>query len=405
MNVISVETDRDGVAWVVFNNWRQKYNLLNPPELRQLETIISGLTRKPPRGVVFISAKKDMFLGGLDPAELPKLSDPKTAEEFSLAGQRLFDQVAALPVPTVAAIDGRCTCGGLEFALACRYRVATDSPHTVLSLTDVRVGAVPGWGATYRLPKLIGVWQALQMIILAGAILPSAARRMGLVDAVVKASELRGLARSLATGESQLKQREASAWKRVWPIRALACRMARWIAQVNPGSSDTVAQPSYLRLLPLVVQQTGNLPVRTQLAAINAVETVLATRKTEDRQRLTARLFAEAVTSEECKNLPRMLHLRSADRYSKLLGFGPLRPTPDSPKGNAGSGRDRRRSRGCPSRAMVQSPRHHRAALLTQTGRAAGLDATDRGAVYGAAQTTKIVRNRTAGWLGSVAFD
>ncbi len=323
MTMISVETDRDGVAWVTFNNWRQKYNLLNPPEVRQLESIISGLTRKPPRGVVFISAKKDMFLGGLDPAELPKLSDPKTAEEFSLTGQRLFDQVAALPVPTVAAIDGRCTCGGLELALACRYRIATDNPHTVLSLTDVRVGAIPAWGATYRLPKLIGVWQALQMIILAGAIPPSTARRMGLVDAVVKASELRELARSLATGESQLRQRAAPVWKTIWPMRTLAYRLARWIAQVNPGSSDTVAQPSYLRLLPLVVQQMGNLPVRTQSAAIEAIETVLATRKTEDRRRLTARLFAEAVTSEECKNLPRMLHLRSTDRYSKLLGFGP----------------------------------------------------------------------------------
>ncbi|MGO9245069.1 MAG: 3-hydroxyacyl-CoA dehydrogenase NAD-binding domain-containing protein [Verrucomicrobiia bacterium] len=323
MNMIDVQSDRDGVAWVIFNNWRQKYNLLNPPEVRQLESIVNNLTARPPRGVVFISAKKDMFLGGLDPAELPKLGDPKTAEEFSLTGQRLFDQVAALPVPTVAAIDGRCTCGGLEFALACRYRVATDSPHTVLSLTDVRVGAIPAWGATYRLPKLIGVWQALQMIILAGAILPSAARRMGLVDAVVKASELRELARSLATGESQLRQQEAPAWKRIWPMRTLAYRLARWIAQVNPGSSDTVAQPAYLRLLPLVVQQMGNLPVRTQLAAIKAIETVLATRKTEDRRRITARLFAEAVTSEECKNLPRMLHLRSTDRYTKLLGFGP----------------------------------------------------------------------------------
>ena len=75
--------------------------------------------------------------------------------------------------------------------------------------------------------------------------------------------------------------------------------------------------------MPLIVRQMGNLPFGTQLAAIKAVEMVLAERKGEQQRQLTARLFAEAVTSEECKNLPRMIRLRSTERYAKLLGLGP----------------------------------------------------------------------------------
>jgi 3-hydroxyacyl-CoA dehydrogenase / enoyl-CoA hydratase / 3-hydroxybutyryl-CoA epimerase len=300
MNTIRVETDSDGIAWVVFNNWVEKHNFLNPPELRQLDVIVTGLTRRPPRGVVFISGKKDMFLAGLDAPELHKLKGVAAAEEISLIGQRLFGQITALPVPTVAAIDGRCTCGGHELALACRHRVATNSPHTVLSFTEVLLGAIPAWGATYRLPRLIGVRRAMDLIVNATALPASAARQMGLVDAVVSVPELRAMAKRIATGEKQLVQRAAPAWKTAWPMRALACQMMRFIAREKAEE--------YL---------SG------QLRAIVAVEQVLAIRHAEERQRLTARLFAESVTSCECKNLLRAFFFHNLDPYRKLLGLGP----------------------------------------------------------------------------------
>ena len=92
----------------------------------------------------------------------------KNAEEayaFTKLGNDVFDQVAALPFPTVAMIHGFCMGGGTELALACKYRIADDGPKTKMALPEVMIGIVPGWGGAQRMPKLIGAAQALDRLV------------------------------------------------------------------------------------------------------------------------------------------------------------------------------------------------------------------------------------------------
>src|SRR5205814_621904 len=105
------------------------------------------------------------FLAG---ADIQQFADIRTAEEaaaLSAAGQQLFDKLELLPVPTLAVVHGPCLGGGLELALACDYRLVVDGPATQLGLPEVELGLLPGWGGTQRLPRVVGLERALQVIL------------------------------------------------------------------------------------------------------------------------------------------------------------------------------------------------------------------------------------------------
>ncbi len=111
---------------------------------------------------------------------------------FLRKGQTVFSRLEALTIPTVAMIDGFCMGGGLELALACDYRIATDDKNTRLGLPEILLGIHPGWGGTVRLPRLIGGFNALSKIILTGAPLAAMkAKQLGLVDEVVPLRQLK----------------------------------------------------------------------------------------------------------------------------------------------------------------------------------------------------------------------
>jgi len=116
------------------------------------------------RGVVLASGKPDTWLAGADIDEFLALSTAKEAEALSRNGQELLARLAAMKIPVVAAIHGACLGGGLETALACRYRIVSDHPKTVLALPEVQLGLIPGAGGTQRLPRLVGLQRALDMI-------------------------------------------------------------------------------------------------------------------------------------------------------------------------------------------------------------------------------------------------
>src|SRR5690606_14656374 len=111
-----------------------------------------------------------VFVAGSDVDELRALEGAEEATRRALAGQRALRRLEGLPVPTVAAIDGACLEGGLELALACSYRLASDSPGTRLGLPQVRLGLMPALGGTVRLPRLVGIQAALDLILGGGAV-------------------------------------------------------------------------------------------------------------------------------------------------------------------------------------------------------------------------------------------
>jgi 3-hydroxyacyl-CoA dehydrogenase / enoyl-CoA hydratase / 3-hydroxybutyryl-CoA epimerase len=202
----------DGVAVVTFDLPNSPVNTLSPETGEAFGALLTRAEQDPAvQAVVLISGKKDHFIAG---AKIDLLQTLKTAEEataVSRRGQQDFDRLESFAKPVVAAIHGACLGGGLEWALACDYRLATDSPKTTLGLPEVQLGLLPGAGGTQRLPALIGVQAALDLILTGKNVKPSKAKRLGLVDEVVPAPILRNVAlrraRELADGTLHVERR------------------------------------------------------------------------------------------------------------------------------------------------------------------------------------------------------
>lgn len=180
---LRIERDDRGVLTVVLDVAGRPVNVMDEGLLRDLGALLPPLERdRTTRLVVFRSGKKNGFLAGADLTQLRQMRQVEEAESLLRAGQRLFDRVAALAMPTVAAIHGACLGGGLEFALACRYRVARDEPSARVGLPETQLGLIPAWGGTQRLPEVVGLAAALRMILDGSRLSPSTALETGLVD-------------------------------------------------------------------------------------------------------------------------------------------------------------------------------------------------------------------------------
>src|SRR5688572_32773761 len=150
-----------GIGVLLLDVPGEKVNILNQTVLEELNGLLERLPHVGLRGLVVASAKPRTFIAGADVHEIWGI---RTEEEGALAaarGQAIFQRLAALPFPTLAAIDGTCLGGGTELALACRYRVASDDEKTGLGLPEVKLGILPGFGGSTRLPRLIGLPSAL----------------------------------------------------------------------------------------------------------------------------------------------------------------------------------------------------------------------------------------------------
>lgn len=176
------------IALLTFDTPEKKVNTLGRPVLAELSGIVEQLeTRTDLRGLLLKSGKPGQFIAGADLKELGALlhSTKEQIAEGMTVGHALFDRISRLPFPTVALIDGNCMGGGTELSLSMDYRIASDSPKTKIALPEVNVGLIPGWGGTQRLPRLIGLNPALDIICSGNPISGSTATQLGLVfDAV-----------------------------------------------------------------------------------------------------------------------------------------------------------------------------------------------------------------------------
>src|SRR3954469_6291193 len=185
----------NGVAVISFNLPGEPVNKLSAAARVELEALLIGLHDRPDtRAVVLISGKPDNFIAGADIEEFTSLTSQDAAERLSFEGQETVSRVETFHKPIVAAIHGACLGGGLELALACHYRIATDNPKTQLGLPEVQLGLIPGAGGCQRLPRLIGARAALDMILAGRSERASKALRLGLVGGVVPSSILRQVA-------------------------------------------------------------------------------------------------------------------------------------------------------------------------------------------------------------------
>ena len=185
------ELGAGGLLRVRIDRQNKSANALSKTMLEELERLIAEIKRNSGvRGVMFLSGKKGNFIVGADVTEMKAMTGGAEAVELSKLGQRVFEQLETLHVPTVALISGACLGGGLEFAMSCRYRIADDHAKTLLGLPEVKLGLIPGWGGTVRLPKLVGLLEALPMILTGRMLSGRQARTKGLVHDLVPVEAL-----------------------------------------------------------------------------------------------------------------------------------------------------------------------------------------------------------------------
>src|SRR6476469_4275899 len=184
----------DGVAVITFDLPNESVNKLSRAVKDEFVAMVARLERDTSvHAAVFISGKPDVWIAGADIEEFLALKTASDAERLSRDGQMLLDSVERLRIPIIAAIHGACLGGGLETALACRYRIATDHPKTILGLPEVQLGLIPGGGGTQRLPRHIGLTAALDMILTGKNVRGKKALQLGHVNELGHPSILRRL--------------------------------------------------------------------------------------------------------------------------------------------------------------------------------------------------------------------
>jgi enoyl-CoA hydratase/carnithine racemase len=188
-------TQKQHIKWITLNR-PDKHNAINATMLQELSNAIDSLEKDPAvKCVVIIGEGELAFSAGADITELRKLK-PENAAEFSSNGQQVFSKLDTMHKPVVAAIHGYALGGGLELALACDFRIAADNAE--LGCPEIKLGFIPAWGGTQRLPLIVGAAVAKQLIIIGDVIRANEAYRIGLVDKVVPLKELECEAEKLA---------------------------------------------------------------------------------------------------------------------------------------------------------------------------------------------------------------
>jgi len=196
---LSFERTADGWGLVSFAVPDHRQNVLTARVIEDLTEVLDEVAAGPPLGgLILRSGREGSFFAGADLAGLETLGGRprEEIEQLCEAGKRLFARLSAGP-PSVAVIDGTCLGGGLELALACDLRVATTAPHTSLGMPEVKLGLLPGWGGTVRLPRLIGLGPAVELAASGEPLDGRTAERLGLVDACVCPDEAVSSARRL----------------------------------------------------------------------------------------------------------------------------------------------------------------------------------------------------------------
>jgi 3-hydroxyacyl-CoA dehydrogenase/enoyl-CoA hydratase/3-hydroxybutyryl-CoA epimerase len=198
-----------GVATVLVDVPGESVNTLSPEVGEEIEVLLGAFEKdERVKAIVFASGKKDGFVAGAKIDLIQTARTPEEGEALSRKAQAGFDRLEAYRKPVVAAIHGACLGGGLEWALACHYRIATDDRRTQLGLPEVQLGLIPGAGGTQRLPRLIGIAAALDLVLAGKSVKARKAGKLGLVDEVVPAPLLLGVARdrALALASGKLRR-------------------------------------------------------------------------------------------------------------------------------------------------------------------------------------------------------
>ncbi len=293
-----IEHDAEGIVWLWADKADAATNVLSGEVLRELDAHLEAIDGLRPAGVVVLSAKKAGFIAGADIKEFTHITAAADGYRLIHAGQAVLDRLAALACPTVAALHGFALGGGLELALACRYRIAVGGAQLTLGLPEVRLGIHPGFGGTVRAVQRIGVRPAMRLMLTGKPMRAEEALRVGLVDRLVEASALRDTARALI-------RHPPAPHRPPWSQRLLGTALARpWVRRALLAQVAKQAPQAHYPAPYAIIELWSRFGARGA-AAFEA----------------EARSIAQLFTTETARNLIRVFLLQ--DRLKSLAGKSP----------------------------------------------------------------------------------
>ncbi|MGH8912122.1 MAG: enoyl-CoA hydratase-related protein, partial [Acidimicrobiia bacterium] len=286
-----IDVADDGVATVTMDRANEPINTLDPSLLGDFAAVLTRIEEDALiRAVVLTSGKQNSFLLGANIKWFSELTDPAEATDAIRQGQAMFARLEALQIhkPVIAAIHGACLGGGNELVLACSYRIATDDPRTQLGQPEVQLGIIPAAGGTQRLPRLIGIAAALDMILTGKPVKASKARKLGLVDEVVPTSMLIRIAhaRAVEAIESPEEGGRPGTWLSLAGLQRLAL-------ETNPLGQAVLFRQARRKLL---AETKGNFPAPEK--ALEAVQ-IGVREGPQAGYTAEAEFFGDLVTSPE----------------------------------------------------------------------------------------------------------
>ena len=297
MAIFRVERQVNDVAHLVMDDPARKLNVLSEAAIADLERALAVLEGdRGLRGVVLMSGKPGSFVAGADVSAIASITEREAVHVLVRRVHSVFGRIAALPIPTVAAIDGICLGGGTELALACDSRVATEEERTQIGLPETMLGIIPGFGGTTRLPRLIGLTLALDLILTGRSVDARRAERMGLIARAVPAAWLIEHAhRRVADLERKPQKQRRDRYR--------ARGFMPWLTDVSGFGRGMVMR----RARAMTLERTGG-HYPAPLAALDVIRESSG-KPVDPALVIEAKAVSELVVGPVCKNLVRIFLL------------------------------------------------------------------------------------------------
>ena len=287
------------VAVLTFKNITLEMNVLSEEVLKELDGFLDDFKgNKEIKGLVIISGRADQFIVGASIEEISYFTSANQAANGATSMQSIYNKIDALGIPTVAAIHGNCLGGGLEMSLACKWRVVTTEPNTQLALPEIQLGLIPGAGGTQRLPRLIGIQAALDMILTGRRLNGAKALKCGLADALVPRDLLLSTAIEFATKKRTSENKS--------PSRGFGQDLTRWALEGNPIGRSTMYSAAKKNV---DAKTKGHYP-----AAYKALTAVFEgfDKSLTEGLKLEASLFGELAMTQVSQSLIHLFHATTA---------------------------------------------------------------------------------------------
>ncbi|HEX8431381.1 MAG TPA: 3-hydroxyacyl-CoA dehydrogenase NAD-binding domain-containing protein [Longimicrobium sp.] len=296
----------DGIAIIRLDQPGKPVNVISAALLEAMDDILRRLEEEEggARAAVILSAKRGNWIAGADIEQFKDFRSPADGEAASRAGQTLLNRLERLSIPVVAAIDGAALGGGMEVALACTYRIASDSAKTKIGLPEVNLGIIPGAGGTQRLPRLIGLRAALDLMLTGKQLEGRRARSAGIVDEVVPSAILETVARRVADELARGTKEPRGAARR---------RSPQWVENL-PGMRQLI----FSKARQGVMSKTKGL-YPAPLRLLDVVEKGLD-RDLDAGLELEARAFGELAVTPEARSLVHLFFVTTAAKNDAGVG-------------------------------------------------------------------------------------